>query len=336
MRLLAAPDKFRGSASARAIANAIGVAAWEAGWDCLEVPMSDGGEGLLDIFGGPNRQTSVRGPLGNSVDAPWRISRGLAVIESAAACGIELAGGPTANDPLAADTTGVGELMLAALHGGAQQIIVGLGGSASTDGGFGAVRAIADPARFGNTEIIAACDVDIKFLDAARRFAPQKGATQKQVVLLERRLQATAARYRNEFGVDVCDFVGAGAAGGLAGGLAAIGARLESGFTVVADERNIAAQLDAVDLIVTGEGLVDEASYEGKVVGGLVAMAHERNLPILVIGGDVDIAVADVAPMVNLTQRFGHQRSMTDTTSCVREIVAEHLTGLGHRVSRHD
>ncbi|MBS1849134.1 MAG: glycerate kinase, partial [Actinobacteria bacterium] len=111
MRVLAAPDKFRGTATAIEVASAIGEAAWEAGWDCIEVPLSDGGEGLLDVFGGPNRWTTVTGPLGHRVEAPWRISDRLAVVEMAAASGIALVGGPDENDPLRADTTGTGELL---------------------------------------------------------------------------------------------------------------------------------------------------------------------------------------------------------------------------------
>ncbi len=199
MRVVATPDKFRGTATASEIARAIGEAAWEAGWDCTEVPMADGGEGLLDAFGGPNRTTTVTGPDQQAVEAAWRLSRGVAVIEMAAASGLALMDGETRNDPIGADTTGTGELILAALTAGATRIIVGLGGSASTDGGLGAVRAVGDPARLAGVELVGACDVDIEFVDAARMFAPQKGATAAQVELLGRRLMRLTQLYRDEF-----------------------------------------------------------------------------------------------------------------------------------------
>ena len=327
MRVLAAPDKFKGTATASEVAAAIGEAAWEAGWDCVEVPFSDGGEGLLDVFGGANRSTRVHGPLREPVDAPWRLSRRLAVIEMAAASGLALVGGAEGNDPMQADTTGTGELLLAALEAGAERIIVGLGGSASTDGGLGAVEAVASPARLAALEITAACDVDIPFDDAPRRFAEQKGAGPAQIALLERRMHATAAWYRDTFGVDVEGLAYAGAAGGLGGGLAVLGAELVSGFEVVAEEVALDEHLAAVDLVVTGEGFVDAGSYQGKVVGGIVEAARAAGVPVLVVAGDVYDGVADRAPTISLTERFGAERSHADPLGCTREAVARHLAG---------
>lgn len=325
MRVLAAPDKFRGTADASSVAAAIGEAAWEAGWECVELPFSDGGEGLLDVFGGANRTTEVHDPLGRLVDAPWRLARGLAVIEMAAASGLDLVGGAAGNDPLVADTTGTGELLVAAAQAGARRIIVGLGGSATTDGGLGAVRAVADPARLAGAEVVAACDVTIGYHDAPARFGPQKGASDSQVRLLERRMAATAGYYRDTFGVDVSGVEHAGAAGGLAGGLAALGAVLLSGFEVVAEEVDLDERLSDVDLIVTGEGFVDAASYEGKVVGGIVDAAAAAAVPVLVVAGAVYDGVATQADTVSLTDRFGEARSYSDPLGCVREVVAERL-----------
>lgn len=325
MRVLAAPDKFRGTARAPQVAAAISDAAWEAGWDCVEVPFSDGGEGLLDVFGGANRTTAVHDPLGRIVSAPWRLSRGLAVIEMATASGLDLVGGPEGNDPLDADTTGTGELLLAALAANAERIIVGLGGSATTDGGLGAVQAVVDPARLAGVELIAACDVDIPFVDASRRFAAQKGASDSQIRLLERRLEMLVGHYRDRFGVEVADLAHGGAAGGLAGGLAVLGAQLESGFEVVADEVDLDVHLEQVDLVVTGEGFVDAASYEGKVVGGIVDAAAHHDVPVLVVAGAVYDDVTERAPTVSLSARFGSERSHEDPLGCVRTVVAEHL-----------
>lgn len=327
MRVLAAPDKFRGTARASDIAAAIGEAAWEAGWECVELPFSDGGEGLLDVFGGANRTTEVHDPLGRVVRAPWRLSGGLAVIEMAAASGLDLVGSAEGNAPLDADTAGTGELLLAAARAGADRIIVGLGGSATTDGGLGAVTVIVDPARLAGAEVIAACDVDIAFGDAPARFAAQKGASDSQIRLLERRLEMLAGHYLDEFGVDVGALRFAGAAGGLAGGLAALGVELASGFEVVADQVDLDGHLDGVDLVVTGEGFVDAASYEGKVVGGIVEAASEHDVPVLVVAGAVYDGMSDRAPTVSLSERFGPERSLGDPVGCVREVVVAHLAG---------
>lgn len=326
MRVLAAPDKFRGTAHATQVAAAIGEAAWETGWECVEVPFSDGGEGLLDVFGGANRTTEVHDPLGRIVQAPWRLSKGLAVIEMAKASGLDLVGGPDGNDPLDADTTGTGELLLAAAQANAERIIVGLGGSATTDGGLGAVQAVAEPARLAGVELVAACDVDIPFTDAPERFAAQKGASDSQIRLLRRRLEMLQGHYRDHYEVDVSELAYAGAAGGLAGGLAVLGAELESGFEVVADEVDLDLLLDDVDLVVTGEGFVDAASYEGKVVGGIVEAAAHHAVPVLVVAGAVYDDVSDRAPTVSLSGRFGAERSFEDPLGCVREVVTAHLS----------
>src|SRR5690606_10868874 len=140
VRVLAAPDKFRGTASAPDVAAAVCRAVVAAGGECDEAPMADGGEGTLDALGGPNRTTTVTGPLGDPVDAEWRLDRRSAVIEMARASGLEVVGGPESNDAVAASTFGTGELIAAAVERGAKEVIVGVGGSATTDGGLGALR----------------------------------------------------------------------------------------------------------------------------------------------------------------------------------------------------
>src|SRR5689334_3582814 len=164
MRLLAAPDKFRGTVTAREAATAIAAGAARSGWDAVELPLADGGEGTLDVLGGGNRSTAVTGPLGAPVEATWRLEEdGPALIEAAQACGLTLAGGPGRNDPLAATSRGVGELVAAAVAEGARRIVVTVGGVASTDGGAAAVEAL--PAVLPPLEV--ACDVDARFLEAA-------------------------------------------------------------------------------------------------------------------------------------------------------------------------
>ena len=203
MRVVAAVDKFRGTASAADVAHAIGQACWERGHDCDEIALADGGEGLLDALGGANRTSTVTGPLGTPVEARWRLQRGTAIIEMALASGLVLAGGAEGNDPLAATTAGTGELIDHALVAGAKRIIVGLGGSATTDGGLGALRAIKAPTRLRGVELLVACDVTTTFVHAAEVFGPQKGATPAQVRMLTGRLERLADQYVEEFGVDV-------------------------------------------------------------------------------------------------------------------------------------
>jgi len=230
MHVVAAADKFKGSATAAAVCSAIGHACWELGVDCTEVPVADGGEGTLDALGGANRSTLVTGPLGDPVTAEWRFHRGVAIIEMAKASGLSLVGGADNNDAVAASTTGVGELIDTALDLGAQKIIVCLGGSATTDGGLGAVRAIHSPARLRGVDFLVACDVDTLFTNAAKIFGAQKGAAPNQIKFLTGRLERLQQMYQQQFGVDVGAIEGSGAAGGLAGGLCALGARLVPGF----------------------------------------------------------------------------------------------------------
>jgi len=322
--LLAAPDKMRGTASAAEVAAAMAAAAERAGWTCHQAPLADGGEGTLEVLGGPNRRTIVTGPLGRPVEAEWRLDGRTAVIEMARASGLELAGGPEANDPLEATTRGTGELIAAALGAGARRIIVGVGGSATTDGGLGAVDVLA--ARLSGAEVVVACDVDITFAAAAEEFAPQKGASPAQVALLRRRLDRLADAYRDRFGIDVSDLPGAGAAGGLAGGLAALGARLVPGFEIVAEATDLDEHIDTADLVVTAEGFLDEQSFRGKVVGQVARLCAEAGVPVMAVAGQVyDELPSGDLEIVSLTERFGAERSRADTLSCIEEVVEARL-----------
>jgi glycerate kinase len=322
--LLAAPDKFRGTATAAEVATAVATAADRLGWDHAEVPMADGGEGTLAALGGPNRTTTVTGPLGDPVDAAWRLDRRSAVIEMACASGLELVGGPEGNDPIAASTTGTGELIATAVELGARRVVVCLGGSATTDGGLGALRALVVP-RFRGIEVIVACDVRTTFLEAADVFAEQKGASGAQVELLRRRLERLAEVYEEEYGVDVRSLPG----GGAAGGLAAIGATLVDGFDLVADELDLAAAMDGADLVVTGEGYLDAESFDGKVVGGVAEQAAELDVPVLAVVGavdpDLDPQLHHGVEVVSLTERFGEDRARVETAALVEEVVADRL-----------
>ncbi|MDQ1569292.1 MAG: glycerate 2-kinase [Actinomycetota bacterium] len=306
---LVCPDKFRGTLTAAGAAEAMarGLEAAEVDRrrfdEIRRLPLADGGEGTLDALlasqGGSRRRVTVTGPLGEPVEAEWGVlPDGTAVVESARASGLALVAGP--NDPLAATSRGTGELIRAAVRGGASRIVVAVGGSAMTDGGLGAVDALGWS--LAGLDVTVACDVRTGFLDAAGRFGPQKGATAAQVALLTRRLERLAEVYRQRTGVDVAALPQAGAAGGLAGGLAALGARLEPGFDVVARAAGFEAALDGADLVLTGEGRFDRTSLEGKVTGSVLEWAASERVPHrAVVAGQVadDLRTGEPDPLLD-------------------------------------
>ena len=329
---MAAPDKFKGTVSAHEVAEAIGGACWELNVDCTEVPLADGGDGLLEILGGANRSSVVTGPLGDPVTAEWRLSRDTAVIEMARASGLVLAGGKELNGPLDATTTGTGELIDHALDAGAKRIIVGLGGSATTDGGFGCIRAITAISRLKQVELLVACDVTTLFLDAAEVFGPQKGATRAQVKMLTRRLERLAQMFVEDFDADVTEIVGGGAAGGLGGALAALGGKLLPGFDLVADEVDLFDHLQGADLVITGEGQLDDTSLDGKVIGGLEELTAELEIPLVAIVGAADPElVAELDGRIDvmvLSEMYGLEVAMSQPKRCIARATAEVLQKL--------
>lgn len=334
--LVAAPDKFAGTATAATVAEAAVRGARRCGWTAEPVPMADGGEGLLEAVGGEARRTTVAGPLGAPVEAEWRLlpsgpgdAGPTAVIEMARAAGRALLPRPRGDDPVRADTTGVGQLVLAAVAAGARRVVVGCGGSATTDGGWGAVSAIGAPERLDGASLVVACDVTTAFRRAAEVFGPQKGADVTQVALLGRRLDELAGRYRTDFGIDVDRLAGAGAAGGLAGGLAALGARLVPGFDLVASLVDLPRRVGAADLVMTGEGHLDPPSLAGKVVGGVLSLVAGR-VPVLCVVGDADPgmlegAAPDGLVVIRLTDLAGPERARREVPALVEEAVARHL-----------
>jgi glycerate kinase len=329
VRAVIVPDKMRGTATAGEVAAAAGRAADASGWRWDAVPVADGGEGTLDALGGPNRTTTVTGPLGDPVDAAWRLAGRTAVVEMARASGLALVGGAEGNDPIGASTAGTGELLSTAVEAGATRLLVGLGGSATTDGGLGALRALYPLHRLAGVEIIALCDVRTSFVDAAEVFAPQKGASPAQVELLRRRLERLADVYLADHGVDVRSLPGAGAAGGLAGGLAVAGARLVGGFDAIADELDVHDLIDGADLVITAEGFLDEQSFEGKVVGGVTELAASAGVPVVAVVGEIvdglAVDIGDRLQVVSLVERFGDDRARGDTVACIEAAVAEVL-----------
>ena len=336
MRIVVAPDKFRGTATAGEATAAIAAACRREGHDVVEIPMADGGEGTLDVLGGATTSSTVTGPLGDPVECAWRLKDGLAVVETARACGLLLAGGAEHNDPVAASTFGVGEVLDQAIGRGARRIVVGVGGSATTDGGLGAISALGSPHRFRGITVEVGCDVTTRFVEAAEEFAPQKGASPAQVQWLRARLEQLVGRYREAYGADIAELRGAGAAGGLAGGLAVLGARLVPGFDIVADEVGLADAIFGADLVITGEGHLDATSGHGKVVGGMRELCHEAGVSLAVVAGDIDRHAwpVDIAiPTVSLRERFGLAAAMTDTLDRLGEATRMLLEATRRRVS---
>ena len=239
-RVVIAPDKFRGTATAGEVAGAIAAAATSLGWDAVPLAMSDGGEGFLDACAPicPHVVvTTVTGPDGAPIDAQWRHGGRMAVVEMARASGLTLAGGPSANDPVEATSRGTGELLIAAarLVGPTGSVVLGLGGSATTDGGRAAWEAVEEAGGLQGTTLMGAYDVDVPFADAAALFGPQKGAGPEQVDVLTQRLQLQADTWRDSLGIDVSTIAGGGAAGGMGGAVVMLGGQLRSGYRFVAE-----------------------------------------------------------------------------------------------------
>lgn len=318
MRVLIAPDKFKGTATAGEIARAIAEVVGAAGHQVVTQPLADGGDGTLEAFGGSNRTTTVTGPDGTPVEAAWRYgSARTAVIEMAQASGLALVGGAENNDAVAATTAGTGELIVQAIERGARRIIVGVGGSATTDGGLGALEAMHPLQRLREIDIEVACDVRTRFVDAATVFGPQKGATPAQVQLLTRRLERLAQVYEQERGVDVTVLERAGAAGGLAGGLASVGADLVDGFGLVADAVGLDEQIAEADVVVTGEGQLDATSFDGKVVGGVLGLAREVDVPVIAVVGRVADGLESPIPVVSLVEQVGEDLAMSSPVDAI-------------------
>jgi glycerate kinase len=339
-RLLAAPDKFRGTVTARQAATAVAAGASPLGWAVRQLPLADGGEGLLDALGalgGERRVVEVEGPLGRPVPAEWLRIGEVAVVEMAQASGLALVGGAEGNDAFVASTRGTGQLVVAAARAvattrrlGSGSVVVGLGGSATTDGGAGALSAIEEAGGLDGVELVGACDVDVGFVEAAPRFGPQKGADDALVVRLSDRLERVAREYDARYGIDVRSVPGAGAAGGLGGAIVVLGGRLRSGYAVVAELVGLGDALADSQLVVTGEGAFDATSLLGKVVGSVLRDAAATGVPAMVVAGQVTAeavasATASGATVVSLTERFGRERAMEDTAACIEQAVAECL-----------
>lgn len=320
MHVLAAPDKFRGSANASDVAEAMVSAARALGHTAEALPLADGGEGTLEALGGATEASVVAGPNGRPCRAPWRLVDGVAVIEMARVSGLALL--PTGtNDPMNATTSGTGQLIREAFDRGAHRVVLTLGGSATTDGGIGAVREVASiPA---GAELLVVCDVNTIFRDAAREFGPQKGASQLQIVELTERLDVVAAEYLDQFGIDVSAVQGAGAAGGLAGGMLSLGGTLVRGFDYVADALGLENALERADFVLTGEGLMDRLSFQGKVIGGVTSRARVRNLELGAVVGDIEPGFSAPIPTHTLVAEVGRDQAFLNTLAAVQQATTQ-------------
>ena len=287
MRALASPASCKGVLSAVEAAMALAAGMRSAGLDADELPVADGGEGTAEVFaaslGGEWRTASVSDPLGRTVAARFLVLEdGTAVLEAAEAIGLRrLAAGE--RDPLVASSRGLGELLLAAAGGAAGPLLVGLGDSATVDGGAGLLEVVGD--RVAGRELRALCDVRNPLFGergAARAFGPQKGASQAAVQELEARLAALEELR------PYAELPGAGAAGGLGAAIASLGGELVSGAELVLDRVGFRAQAEGADLVVTGEGTVDRSSVEGKAVGEVSRICRELGVRCAVFGGRVD------------------------------------------------
>lgn len=333
MKIVIAPNALKGSLTAAHAAEAIktGLLAVDPHAQCVCVPVADGGDGLVDVFIGALDARaitkSVTGPRFKRVEAEYCYAseKKLAAVEMAKASGIALLNADEL-DPTETTTFGTGELIADALERGAEHVIVGIGGSATTDGGIGMAAALgvrfldaagnelrpigADLLKIAsidnsallpqvrNATIEVACDVDNPLIGehgAARVYGPQKGATPEQVELLEAGLTNLAKVMKNTYGVDVKDFPGAGAAGGLGAGLKVfLGADLRKGIDLVFDAVELEQKMSGADLVYTAEGQIDFQTKFGKAPAGVAVLAKKHNIPCIAIAGSVGEGISQL------------------------------------------
>jgi len=301
---LVAPDSFKGTFSANEVASAIADGLRDAGREAVELPVADGGEGTMQVLvaalGGEVRTVTVSDPLGRPVEASFALlPDGSAVVEMAQASGLSLVDEGD-RDAWAASTRGTGELIAVAAEAGAAPIVVTVGGSATTDGGAGALEALRGQPEL---DLMVVCDVRVPFEDAPRIFAPQKGADASMVKRLERRLDELAEGFeRDPRGVPMT-----GCAGGLSGGLwAALGAELLPGAPYVLDAIGFDARMRGSAFVVTGEGRLDDQTLQGKIVGEVATRCRQGGVTCHAIVGrnelePFDERIIDLASVTEAT-----------------------------------
>ncbi len=305
--VLVAPDSFKGSFTAVEVAVALQRGLAASGQPAEACPVADGGEGTLaalsPAFGLEQVAARVSDPLGREIEARFGLgANGIAVVETASASGLGLVSAGEL-DPVGASTYGTGELLAAAVAAGAQTVYLAVGGSATTDGGAGAVRALQGHGGLSGARLVVLCDVRTSFEGAAPTFAPQKGASPEQVRVLQRRLDELAETLpRDPRGVPMT-----GAAGGLAGGLwASFGAELVAGAPFVLEAVGYDGRMRASRAVITGEGCLDRQSLAGKLVGEVATRARQAGVPChAVVGGNAlspfDMRILDLQLVLEAT-----------------------------------
>jgi glycerate kinase len=279
VRALACPASLKGVVSAVEAAALLAEGLERGGAEALALPVADGGEGTAEVIGGETHEATVSDPLGRPIVAHWVVrADGSAVVDSAAALGLPLLQ-PDELDPLRASSAGLGELLLAVLAARPAAVIVGVGGTATVDGGAG-LRSVLPLWPVGMPLRIA-CDVRSPLVDAARVFARQKGASAEQAVELERRLASDRAL------APYAELPGAGAGGGLGAALASLGGELVPGSELVLDLVGFDDEAARADVVVTGEGIVDETTFAGKAPGAVLARCGRLGVRCVLFGGRV-------------------------------------------------
>ncbi|MCL5972991.1 glycerate kinase [Ferrimicrobium sp.] len=329
MRVLAAFDSFKGTVSAPAIGRQLTKVL--IAHEVVACPLSDGGEGFVDVLAEQWEEVEAVDALGRPCSAKLGIRDDIVIIEAAQVIGLAMIGGAAGNDPVRADSSGVTTLLESAVRMRPRAVLVGCGGSATTDGGIGLVRSAEQRGLVPcPVPLRAALDVRTVFTQAARVFGPQKGASELEVHLLSVRLEALRRWYQRRYGVDVDRHPGTGAAGGLGGALLVIGGALTSGFGEVAERVGLDERIRAADVVVTGEGCLDATSLVGKVVGGVLERAEHFDKPVIVVVGSASDATARHVrerghKVLVLAEHFGYERSLGTPLDLIAELVVSVL-----------
>jgi glycerate kinase len=319
--VLVAPDSFKGTFAAAQVAAAIGDGLRDGGLEVDLCPVADGGEGTAEALraalGGETMTVAARDPLGRVRDASFVLAGDTAFVETASASGLHLVADDE-RDAWAASSAGTGELIAAAIEAGARTVYLGVGGSATSDGGRGAIEAIQAAGGLRDATLTVLCDVRTPFEQAARVFGPQKGADPDTVARLTRRLADQAGRLARDGGRDPRGQPMTGAAGGLSGGLWAVfGARLAPGAAFVLDAVGFDARMRAARCVVTGEGRLDEQSLVGKLVSEVATRARQGGVPCYAVVGtrELDAMGARVLDLDRVLEA-------TDLRSCARPVAS--------------
>jgi glycerate kinase len=354
MRVVVAPDKFAGTMTAVEAAHAIA-----AGWrrrlpdaEVVEVPMSDGGPGFVDVLhaalGGELMAATVPDPYGEPVPATILRVGDTAYVESAQAVGLDLTA-PAHRRPMVASSRGLGELLRAAVDDGARRVVVGAGGSATNDGGAGLLAALGATAEGGvldggpegltgltsvdlttarrlteQVELVLAADVDHELLGivgATKTFGPQKGLTEEQLLVADGRLQTFAELTDRKIAAQK----GAGAAGGIGFALLLLGATRRPGLEMVADAVDLPGRLRGADLVITGEGAFDFSSRAGKVPYGVAQVAAEQLVPCIALAGQVLVGAREMRALgieaaYSVVDRVGEERAFGQPAAALAEL----------------